>query len=406
MRRRTVLALAVLCALGAARAVNIRVLVASAPSVRVRVPINTNTSGLPTAGAPPQNSFAEWTVGVLGAHLSLNGQDGGSASLYLPPAVGSVVGIAGGEYRGGVLLLAAGSKVDAINVLDLEDYLRGVVPAEMPGSWPLEALKAQAVIARTYAVSRLSPGAAYDVCASDQCQVYSGLAREASGTNEAVAGTRGLVISYAGKAARAVFSSDSGGYTASAAEVWGTAFPYLVAQPDPASRGPKSEWTLSVPLAQVAEVAARYGVHLGVLSGVRVTRASPSGRPLELTFSGAQGTATLQGAEAGGFVRALGAYSTRVTLSGDDPLVVTGAGAGHGVGLSQYGASGLAAQRWNYGQILGFYYPGVGLSAVQDNAELPGGASLVSLRPEELLSAPERLRENLQALAQNGAEAR
>ena len=373
------LCLALLCA--GASAVDVRVLIASGGAVQIRVPLGPNPAY--PAGAAP-TSYAEWTAGVSGGHLSLNGQDAGSASLYLPPAQDSVVGIAGSLYRGGVLLRAVGGKVQAINVVNLEAYLRGVVPAEMPASWPPEALKAQAVLARTYAVSRLSPGAAYDVCADERCQVYGGLARELPGTDAAIAQTAGQVISYAGKAARAVFSSDSGGFTASAGEVWGTDVPYLVAQPDPASRGPKSNWTLSVPLARAAEVAARYGVRVGALGGVSATRLSASGRPLELTFTGSAGVARLEGAEVGGFVRSLGAYSTRVTLSGADPLLISGEGAGHGVGLSQWGASTLAAQNWNFAQILGFYYPGVGLSALLSE-DVPGGREVARLGPARAL---------------------
>ena len=379
MRVRTLLAALTLTTACAAHAANIRVLITSSPTVHVRIPINTNVSGIPSAGAPTPVAYAEWTVGVSGTRLTLSGQDSGSDSLYLPPAPGSTVGIAGSDYRGGVYLRAHAGKVDAINVVHLEDYLRGVVPAEMPRSWPIEALKAQAVIARTYAVSRISPGAAYDLCATEQCQVYGGIAREATSTDDAITGTRGQVISFAGKAARAVFSADSGGYTASAGEVWGTDYPYLVAQPDPASRSPKSSWNVTVPLTKVTEVAQRYKVQVGTLQNVAITRQSPSGRALELTFQGTAGVARLAGAEAGGFVRALGAYSTRVTLSGADPLIISGAGAGHGVGLSQWGAGALAAQSWNYAQILGFYYPGVGLSALREARHLPGGASVVTL---------------------------
>ncbi|WP_157448756.1 SpoIID/LytB domain-containing protein [Deinococcus peraridilitoris] len=399
MRVRTLLAALAMSALFAAHAVNIRVLVSSGPGVSVRVPINAAVTGLPAAGVPPV-SYAEWQVGLQGSNLSLNGQDSGSPNLYLPPTPGSVVGIGGGEYRGGVLLRALAGKVEAINIVDLEDYLRGVVPAEMPSSWPAEALKAQAVIARTYAVSRLSPGAAYDLCASEQCQVYGGIARETPSANEAVAQTRGSVISFAGKAARAVFSSDSGGYTASAGEVWGTDYPYLVAQPDPLSRSPKSEWTLSIPLARVAEVAQRYNVRVGALQAVAITRLSASGRPLEVTFQGSHGLARIAGAEAGGFVRALGAHSTRVTFTGTDPLQVSGAGFGHGVGLSQWGASGLASRQWNYAQILGFYYPGVGLSQLQEARVLPNGGSVIAFSRTQTLV---NLRESLPALAWSGA---
>ncbi|PYE54203.1 SpoIID/LytB domain-containing protein [Deinococcus yavapaiensis] len=360
-------ALALLLALtGAADAVNVRVLVASAPTVRVRVPIDTSSAYQGTSPSTP--TFAEWIVGVKGNRLTLSGQDSGSDSLYLPPATNSVVMIGNADYRGGVQLRAANGKVEAVNVLPIDDYLRGVVPSEMPSSWPLEALKAQAVVARTYAISRLSPRAAYDLCATEQCQVYGGLAKETPSASAAVDATRGQVVSFGNTVARTYFSSDSGGFTASASEVWGMDLPYLVAQPDPASRGPKSAWTLSLPLSNVANIAGRYGVRAGALSSVAITKASVSGRPTEITFTGANGTARLTGAEAGGFVRALGAFSTRVVFGGTDPLIVSGAGNGHGVGLSQYGAQGLANLNWNHLQILGFYFPGAAMSALQEAA--------------------------------------
>jgi len=362
---------------GAANAVNIRVLITSAPTVRVRVPFTT-PSAYPTNTAPTV-TYAEWDVNVAGKKLTLGGQDAGSNSLYLPPAPGSVVGIDGREYRGGVLLRVNGSNVEAVNVLDVEDYLRGVVPHEMPASWPIEALKAQAVIARSYAVARINPAGAYDLCATQQCQVYGGLAKEHPSTDLAVQQTNGQVVSFAGKVAKTYFSADSGGYTASAGEVWGNDLPYLVAQPDPVSRSPKSSWNMTLPLSQIQDVAARYKIRVGTLQSVTATRISVSGRVLELTFTGTGGAAKLQGAEAGGFIRALGAYSARVTLSGQDPVTIAGAGFGHGVGLSQWGANGLAGLNWNYTQILAFYYPGVSLSALQERAALEDGRSVVAL---------------------------
>ncbi|ADV68729.1 SpoIID/LytB domain-containing protein [Deinococcus maricopensis] len=356
--------LALLAALGAgaAHAVNIRVLVASAPQLTVRTPLT--NAALPGTTAQPAGA-TEWVIGVRGRNLTVGGQDSGSDALYLPPAANSTLEIAGRTYRGGVQLRAVNGGVQAVNVVDMEAYLRGVVPAEMPASWPQEALKAQAVIARTYAASRVNPNAPYDVCATEQCQVYGGVAREANNSDAAINATAGQVVSYAGRAAKTFFSSDSGGFTASSAEVWGEALPYLVAKADPASQGPKSQWSMSVPYPRVAEVAARYGVRVGRVTGVQVTRASASGRPQELTLTGTSGTARLAGADAGGFVRSLGAYSTRVTFTpGADALLVAGAGSGHGVGLSQYGASGLAQQAWTHLQILGFYYPGASISAL------------------------------------------
>jgi stage II sporulation protein D len=379
----------VLCCAAQASATDIRVLIASGAAVSVRVPIAaslTQNAAAPSEtgqktdaqNASSQNPAAtlggmyDWKVTLTGANLSLNGQNFGGDTLYLPPVPGSSVEIAGRRYRGGLLLKAARGTVNAVNVVDLEDYLRGVVPAEMPSSWPLEALKSQAVVARTYAAARINPASYYDLCATDTCQVYGGLAREAAGSDAAIFATRSQVVSYGGLAAKTYFSSDSGGYTASSLETWGQALPYLKARPDPAVQGPNSRWTLTVPLSQVAEVASRYGVRIGQLRSLNIVGVSDSGRATAVLLNGASGSRTLSGADAGGFVRSLGAKSSRVNFSGSDPLIVSGAGAGHGVGLSQWGASGWAQGGWNYLQIMGFYYAGASISSIL-GADLPGG---------------------------------
>lgn len=388
-------------ALSGAQALNVRVLVSSGQQVTVRVPVTpVPTSPLlaPSvlASLPQPLTMNTWLVGVSGrqpgAHLTLGGQDAGNTALYLPPSPGSVVEISGRFYRGGVLLRAQNGGVQAINVVDVEDYLRGVVPAEMPSGWPASALAAQAVIARTYVAARINPAAPYDTCATESCQVYRGMDAEKPGTDAAIAATAAQVVAYAGKPASTYFSSDSGGFTASSAEVWGKEIPYLTARADPFSTGgPRSRWRLEVPLSKVQAVATQFGARVGALHAVSVTRVSESGRPQEILLSGAAGVARISGAQAGGFVRALGAMSSRATLSGLSPLVVEGSGAGHGVGLSQYGALELARQGYDHLHVLGFYYPGTTLNRLAGVRE-SAGAVLAGARPlpaPELASLPE-----------------
>jgi stage II sporulation protein D len=371
-------------------ALNVRVLVAAAPQLTVRVPVGPapiSDALTPPGLSTPSPQMTAWTVGVSGGQLTLNGQGAGNSTLYLPPTPGSVVEIAGKPYRGGVLLRVQDGGVQGVNVLDVEDYLRGVVPAEMPASWPAAALAAQAVIARTYVAARINPAAPFDTCATESCQVYSGLRAEKAEASAAIDATRAQVVAFAGRPASTYFSSDSGGFTASSGEVWGKELPYLRAQADPFSAGsPRDGWRVEVPAAQVQLVAARYGVHVGSLRAVSVTRLSPSGRPAEITLSGDGGMARLTGGNAGGFVRSLGAPGTRVSLSGLNPLVIRGSGAGHGVGLSQYGALGLARAGQDHLRILGFYYPGTSLSVLSQTtrasgAVLAGGFRLPSAAP-------------------------
>jgi stage II sporulation protein D len=224
----------------------------------------------------------------------------------------------------------------------------------------------------------VNPAAPYDTCATQSCQVYGGVPAEKPATDAAVTATRAQVVAFGSKAASTYFSSDSGGFTASSAEVWGSEVPYLTARPDPFSAGgPRARWRLEVPLSQVQAVAAQYGVQVGPLSSVTVTRLSASGRPAEILLVGASGASRLGGAKAGGFIRSLGASGTRVTLAGLNPLVIEGSGAGHGVGLSQYGALGLARAGYDHLHVLGFYYPGTVLGTLSaPAAQLPATRGL------------------------------
>ncbi|MCP2015009.1 stage II sporulation protein D [Deinococcus sp. HSC-46F16] len=362
-----------LAAPGAAGALDVRVLVASGPQLTVRLPPPPGPGLTAPLAAPPAPAAPSvpWTVGNRGGKLTLGGQDAGSDVLYVPPSPGSLVEIAGQTYRGGVLLRAVSGGVQGINVVDVEDYLRGVVPAEMPASWPAAALAAQAVIARTYVSARINPALPYDTCATESCQVYRGVPAEKVGTDTAIQATAGQVLAYGDKPAQTYFSSDSGGHTASSEEVWGRGIPYLVAQPDPHSAdSPRAKWRVEASAAKVQAAAERFRVRVGTVRSVGVTLTSASGRVLEVTLTGSSGTGRLSGLQAGDFVRALGAHSTRVRLGGSvgpgRPLVLEGSGSGHGVGLSQYGALGMARAKADHRRILGFYYPGTTLELLAD----------------------------------------
>jgi SpoIID/LytB domain protein len=136
-------------------------------------------------------------------------------------------------YRGTIQVDVVDGKLRAINVVGLEQYLYGVVPAEMPSNWSSEALKAQAVAARSYALATRQIGAPYDVFGDTRSQAYLGLAHEDQTTRAAVDATKGQVLTYAGKVATTYFSSTSGGVTESAMDWVGTPVPYLVSVSDP-----------------------------------------------------------------------------------------------------------------------------------------------------------------------------
>ena len=139
----------------------------------------------------------------------------------------------GKQYRGRLLVSSDGKKVQVVDVVGLEAYLKGVVPAEMPSGWPAEALKAQAVAARSYALANLHKGKDFDLYSDTRDQVYGGIAAEWQSASDAITATKGRVVLWNGKVADTLFFSTSGGRTASAVDATGSAVPYLVSVADP-----------------------------------------------------------------------------------------------------------------------------------------------------------------------------
>lgn len=187
---------------------------------------------------------------VLGAALKLRTAASADVTPLQPPLTlvartGAQLQFAGKAYRGSfrVLKTKAG-KLQLVDTVRLEDYLKGVVPSEMPSSWAPEALKAQAVAARSYALAQLSPSQPYDLYSDTRSQVYGGVAAESAAASAAIAATAGQVLLYGGKVADAMFSSSSGGRTASSAEAFpgGKPVPYLVSVPDPYDLSPYRNW--------------------------------------------------------------------------------------------------------------------------------------------------------------------
>lgn len=200
----------------------------------------------------------------------------------------------GRPYRGQVEVAVVGSKLRVVNVVGLEAYLAGVVPDEVPPHWPAEALKAQAVVARSYALASRRAGP-FDLYADVRSQVYGGVAAEEPETTTAIGETAGQVLLYGGKVAQTFFFSTSGGRTASAADTWsGEPVPYLVSVEDPYdTASPHHTWgPLGFPAAMLARKLGVKGRVLDVRSEV-----NPSRRVNALTVVGEQGEKRLAGGE-------------------------------------------------------------------------------------------------------------
>ncbi|MEO9176960.1 MAG: SpoIID/LytB domain-containing protein, partial [Gaiellales bacterium] len=224
--------------------------------------------------------------------------------------VGTVLyGGADRTYRGSIRVVLGASGLAAVNVLALEDYLRGVVPSEVPSSWRPAALEAQAVAARGYALATAQPvGTLFDVYADTRSQAYAGMQAETPQTDAAIATTSGQVLTYAGAIATTYFSSSSGGRTANVQEVFpgAASSPYLVAVDDPYDgASPYHDWSVSFTATQIATALG----YAGTVTGVAVD-AYPSGRVRTLQLSGSAGVTSVSSGTARS---ALGLRSTWFT---------------------------------------------------------------------------------------------
>ena len=194
------------------------------------------------------------------------------------------IAVHGRPYRGRIVVSLVGKTLETTDVVGLENYLKGVVPSEMPFEWPSAALEAQAVAARSYALANLVQGGTFDLYADSRSQVYGGIDAETPATSAAVDATKGQVLLFRGAVADTLFFSTSGGRTASAAEMLGTPVPYLVSVPDPYdTTSPVHDW--GPVLFDMATVAKKLKVTPAVTD--MEVAAGPSGRVQTVTVVGA-----------------------------------------------------------------------------------------------------------------------
>ncbi|MEN3186592.1 MAG: SpoIID/LytB domain-containing protein [Atribacterota bacterium] len=345
-------------------------------------------------------------------------------------------------YRGKMIVEARSGLLSILNTLSVEDYIKGTIKLEASPSWPEEALKAQIIVARTYAFKNLGRHRedGFDFCATEHCQRYGGINAEDPRTNALVEATRGMVLTYEGKIASVVYHSESGGYTDSAFNVWGREVPYLMAVPSPWEKdAPHALWTVCLSKVEIEAALRQAGYLSGSLKGIQFVP-SEHGRMKEVVLFSQNGRWVIPASkfrEAIGVqilpstyftVReerikgkpdrtlreqkevpkshSVGVSRSRELLEKDDwtlediiaflelrekereamkkkreslgtettgtvvsvpPLleeevgaqfIFEGRGWGHGVGLSQWGAVGMAQEGYDFRAILSHYFPG------------------------------------------------
>jgi stage II sporulation protein D len=316
-------------------------------------------------------------------------------TLLLSPGGDGFSGWSGRWYRGNFRMFASHPEgITLVNEVDLESYLRGVLPEEIgkPPESDFEAVKAQAVAARSYTLSFLGRRAAlgFDLWASVEDQVYGGTARENPQSDRALEATRGEVLLSEGAPIRALYSSACGGRTANVEDVWPWPWTaYLRSVRDAAGRHDapycalssnfrwREEWDVGAFMVTLRKFAPPEGGSAPPLAGelvdVRVAERSRSGRVREVVVTTTKGESVLRGDRTrwglrrpGGEAILRSAFFKIGVLRGPDgaPLTVvaTGAGNGHGIGLCQWGAMGMARAGKSYREILRHYYKATALT--------------------------------------------
>lgn len=354
--------------------------------------------------------------------------DGGQGySLVIQPglddSVKTVTWFKGYRYYGGFQYRRSGGNITVINIVDLEDYIKGVLPYEMNNTWPLEALKAQAVCARTYAatISSSHASSGFDVCNNTHCQMYQGLNLANDRTDQAVEETAGEYVRYQGKPAVTYYSASDGGATEDVRNIWDSTanLPHLKGVIDPyeadlADSISQYNWSVTVSKSEIASKLQSKGYNCGTIVDAYVAELSETGNPKTVTFVDSNGKKWSFGPETlriwfslrsnrftvgggsgsnsyyvngtsdtlssvsgayvvngDGTVSAISGTPYVATSSGTEILgsssstssgssvTFTGSGYGHNVGMSQQGARAMALRGMDYIDILTFYFTDV-----------------------------------------------
>ena len=274
--------------------------------------------------------------------------------------------VGGKRYSGLINIKNLKNEILVVNVLGIEKYLTSVVGSEMPHKWPLEALKAQAIASRTYALKK-NGNDLYDIDSTQKDQVYNGLESNTYKTNKAVKHTRSLVITHKNKLINALFHSSSGGMTENSEDVWSNKYPYLISVKDFDQRNPKMHWKKIFSNKELQILFPK----IGGIKDLEIIDITNTGRVKNIKLIGNYGSLDFSGTN---LRKKMGLKSTlfRFKFVPDNAqqdiskinnlkasLIISGMGAGHGVGMSQWGAKQLAMRGYKAKDILNYFYTGI-----------------------------------------------
>jgi stage II sporulation protein D len=344
------------------------------------------------------NPGERWILEQEGGLVSARREDSRAVPLRESPLVvrplepGGTIAFNGRRWRGELLVSAGDDGLLVVNRLRMDEYVRGVVPLEIGTASPGDAaaVEAQAVTARSYAVTRLGSARAWDMTATTQDQVYGGADAETQVGDASVDATEGLVLLYGGIVVNAPYHANCGGSTAAPQDSWrASAEPYLQRVSDRipgtnryyCDQAPRFRWTRTFGGAELRDAVARYvrtlpggAGGIGAVTNVTVTAVTPAGRVGALTVDTDRGRWSLRGNEIRAALRSSAGellYSTYFSVdvvpgrTGVERLILKGGGNGHGVGMCQSGAIGRARAGQDFRTILRTYYPGTTVGTIQ-----------------------------------------
>lgn len=280
------------------------------------------------------------------------------------------------DYYGSLMFIPYGDKMIVVNNLNIEDYVKGVLPHEMSPEWPIEALKAQAVAARTYAMFHILKNNGtlpFDVDNTTKYQVYNGKEKINWNVDQAVSRTKYEIATYNGKVIATYFSSICGGHTDSAQNVFGVPVPYLEGVSCPYCNAQIKPWTNALSYKELNKDLSPLEIEVNDSSKFDVTLDPKTGKAINIIISDSSNKVDINSRDfrstlTPSIVPSLNFMIKKV----DNGIVITGKGSGHGVGMCQWGAYGMAQVKKEYKDILNFYYDGISIvdyTTIKSNLE-------------------------------------
>jgi stage II sporulation protein D len=306
------------------------------------------------------------TVRLLDKGFFINGEVFPYERLIISPVRDAQIKVNEHAFRGQVILIRTNDdRITVVNAINIEDYIKGVLYHEVSHHWPMEAIKAQAVATRTYALYSMNKNKDYDVTNDIYSQVYGGRGSERYRTGLAVERTVSEVLVFNGKILPAYFHACCGGMTQDAVVLWNINSPPLKGVPCLfCKEAPHMNWKNNMRLKNIQDLLNNKGFKMGLIKDIVVTDRDRSNRVKELKIVGRlDETLTIK---ANAFRELLGPNTLKsnnyeVEMKGYYVNFI-GHGWGHGVGMCQWGARGMALQQFSYSQILSYYYPGADIT--------------------------------------------